>query len=235
MITQIVVEILAIVMLVCIIILKMRLTKLTAFIGSLVSRLSGIEKNRNLEEMMSFLQEVQRSPSSGAILPDKLLEKDTIDFIFEDTREMRIYIHYTKNEADAEKILKDGFKFVDSFYKTAMPVSRDDLDLKIKHNNRKLFGNYLVILSISSDIVNFYTMELDKAGIRNFSFENILTEELPYRNENSDLIYKLSPHFVKGYLNYMTGEIIKNLSFDPWYVSLNFQKNIELLKANNIK
>lgn len=233
MITQIVVEVLAIIMLVCIIILQMHIAKLTAFLSSLVNRLSGIEKNRSLGEMMSFLSEVERSQSSGT-LPDKLLEKETIDFIFEDTREMRTYIHYTKNEADAEKILRDGFKFTDSFYKTAMPVSRDDLDLKIKHNNMKLFGNYLVILCISLDIVNFYTMELEKAGIRNYSYENLLTEDPPCRNENSDLVYQLSSHFVKGYLNYITGEIFSNPYFDPWYVSLKFKKNIDLLNAEHL-
>jgi len=74
-------------------------------------------------------------------------------------------------------------------------------------------------------------MELNKKGITGYSFENILTEEPPFRNDNSDMVYQLSSKFIKGYINYRTGEIIKNPNFDPWYNSPEFQKNIDSLKT----
>jgi hypothetical protein len=86
------------------------------------------------------------------------------------------------------------------------------------------------LISISNDIVNFYSMELVKAGIRNYTFENILTEIPPLKNENSDIVYQLSPRFIKGYINHRTGKIVRNPEFDPWYNSPLFMKNIGLLK-----
>ena len=227
---QIVVVIFIVALLGYIVFLHIQLAKKNIFIESTVRKLSGIEKSRSMDEMMSFLQKIQKFNQYSSFFTDKLLEDSTLNFILENEKDLRIFIHYTKVEADANSILKDGFKFADSFYKTALPVSKDKLDLIIKHNSRKFFGEYLIIICISNDIVNYYSMELEKAGIKNYSFENILTETPPSRNDNSDLVYQLSSQFIKGYVNHRTGEIIKNPGFDPWYNSPGFMKNIDLLK-----
>ncbi|HEY5469026.1 MAG TPA: hypothetical protein VIK07_00730 [Bacteroidales bacterium] len=226
---QILVLVFIIVLLGYIIFLHIQLAKKNGFIESTVSRLSGIEKNQSLEEMMAFLSEIQKSSQYSLYFPDKFPDPAAITFIFENEKELKTYMHYTKEESDAKNILLNGFKFAESFYKTALPVSKDNLDLTIKHNSRKFFGNYLIIICISNDIVNFYSMELEKAGVRNYSFENILTETPPLLNDNSEIVYQLSPRFIKGYINYRTGEIFNNPEFDPWYDSPSFIKNIELL------
>jgi hypothetical protein len=227
---QIVLVVLIIVLLGYIVILHLQLTKKNIFIESTVRRLSGIEKSRSMEEMMAFMQEIQKLSEYSSFFADKLLEESTLNYIFENEKDLKIYVHYTKDETDAKSILKDGFKFADSFYKTALPVSKDKLDLTIIHNSRKFFGEYLIIISISNDIVNFYSVELEKAGIKNHFFENLLTETPPSRNENSDSVYQLSSHYIKGYINHRTGEIIKNPGFDPFYNSPEFMKNIDLLR-----
>jgi len=178
---------------------------------------------------MAFLNELQKLSQYRSYFTDKLLDKDTTDFVFDNYPELRIFMHYTKEKADADNIISDGFRFADSFYKTALPVIHDNLDLKIKHDSRKFFGDYMIIICIANDIVNYYSMELEKAGIRNCSFENILTEVPPSRNENSDHIYQLSSKFIKGYVNLRTGEIVKNPEFDPWFNSPEFAKNIATL------
>lgn len=214
-----------------IVFLHSQLAKKNGFIESTVRRLSGIEKSQSMEEMMSFLSEIQRSAQYRSYITDKLLNDSTIDFIFDNGSDIKSYIHYTKEAKDARDIIQSGFKFTESFYKTALPVLKDKLDLTIKHNSRKFFGNYLIIICISNDIVNFYSMELEKAGIKNYFFENVLTEKSPALNDNSELVYQLSPRFIKGYINYRTGEIFKNPEFDPWYNSPEFMKNIGLLKS----
>lgn len=213
-----------------IIFLHTHLAKKNIFIESTVRRLSGIEKSGSMEEMMAFLSEIQKSSLYSSYFTDKSLTDNTINFIFETGNDTKTYIHYTKEEKDARNILETGFRFSESFYKTALPVLNDKLDLTIKHNSRKYFGDYLIVISISSDIVNFYSMELEKAGIKNYFFENILTENLPSLNENSDIVYQLSPRFIKGYVNYKTGEIFKNPDFDPRYNSPSFMKNIQVLR-----
>lgn len=210
--------------------LNIQLSKRNIFIESTVKRLSGIEKNRSIDEMMVFLKEIQKLSQYSSYFTDKLLEEKTLKFILENVKNLKIYIHYTKDEANAKKILKEGFKFTDSFYKTALPVTKDKLDLIIKHNSQKMFGDYLLIICVSNDIVNFYSMELQKVGIQNYYFENILTEIPPTLDDNSDLVYLLPSQFVKGYINYRTGEIMENPDHDPWYNSPCFMKNIETLK-----
>jgi hypothetical protein len=214
-----------------IIFLHIQLSKKNIFIETTVRRLSGIEKNRSMEEMMSFLQEIQELSKYSSFFADKLLDESTLKFILESGKNMRSYIHYTKDEANARSIIQNGFIFADSFYKTALPVTKDKLDLKIKHNSRKLFGEYIIVICISDDVADFYSYELEKAGIRNYSFENLLTETLPVKNDNSDLIYQLSSQFIKGYVNHRTGIIVKNPGFDSLYNSPYFLRNIDLLKS----
>lgn len=212
--------------------LHIELTRKNIFIESTVKRLSGIEKSRNMDEMMSFLQELQRLSQYSSFFNDKFLNDNTINFIVENEKEFKSYIHYTKEESDAKNIISEGFNFAESFYKTAMPVSKDKLDLVIKHNSRKFFGEYLIVITLSNDIINFYSLELEKAGIKHYSFENVITETKPFPNDNSDLVYKLPAQFIKGYINHQSGEIFKNPAFDPYYNSPVFMKNIHDLKSD---
>jgi hypothetical protein len=206
--TQIILLLLIVALIIYSIFLQIRLTQKNIFIESTVKKLSGIEKSRNMEEMMAFLSELQKLSQYSSYFTDKLLEKETTDFIFENEKELRIFMHYTLEETDAKNIIQSGFRFADSFYKTALHVTKDKLDLKIKHNSKKYYGDYIIIICISNDIVNFFSMEINKAGINGYSIENILTEIPPARNDNSDLVYQLSSKFVKGYINYRTGEIV---------------------------
>jgi hypothetical protein len=151
-------------------------------------------------------------------------------FLLEDEKNSKIYIHYTKEEADAGNIIREGFRFADSFYKTALPVTHDRLDLLIKHNGRKSFGDYMVIICISEKIFGHYSEELDKYGLKGFAVENVLTVAPPFRNENGDIIYQLSNKFVKGFINHLTGEIKPNPEYNPLYDSALFVQNLELFK-----
>jgi hypothetical protein len=103
----------------------------------------------------------------------------------------------------------------------------------MKHNGRKLFGNYMIILCFADRIFTHYSEELDKSGLKGYSVENILTEMPPFRNENADIVYRLSNRFVKGYINHQTGEILQNPAFNPLYDSPAFEKNLELLSKKS--
>jgi hypothetical protein len=214
-----------------VIFLQLQLSKRNIFIETTVKRLSGIEKNRNIDDMMSFLREIQELSKYSSFFTDKLLEESTLKFILDSGKNNRSYIHYTKEETDARSILEHGFQFADSFYKTALPVTKDKLDLKMKHISKKFFGDFIIVICISNDVANFYSYELEKAGITNFSFENILTESHPQKNENSDLVYQLPMQFIKGFVNHRTGVIVKNPGFNPLYNSPNFMRNIDKLKS----
>jgi hypothetical protein len=216
-----------------IIFLHIQIAKKNILIESTLKRITGIEKKWKAEELKRFLHDIRKFSFQSPLLNDKLFDENILNFILENSGSSKIYIHYTKDESDATSIIKKGFRFVESFYKTALPVFNDRLDLLIKHNNHKFFGDYIIQICISNDIVNYYLTELDRAGIKSFNIEHILTDELPHKNENSDIEYLLPHKFIKGYINYITGDIVRNPDFDPSYNSLNFMKNIELLENKN--
>jgi hypothetical protein len=215
-----------------IIYLQILLTKKNIFIESTVKRLTGIDKSWNTEEMNRFLQEIRKANQYSSFFNDKLFKEKPLKFLFENKKDSRVYIHYTKEESVAKRILNDGFLYADSFYKTALPVTNDKLDLLIKHNNRKSFGNYLMIICLSDKIVDHYSAELARNGLTGVAVENILTETDTSLNENRDIIYLLPNRFVKGFINHQTGEITENPAFDPTYDSPVFGMNLELLKKN---
>ncbi|HAM11461.1 MAG: hypothetical protein A2X05_13035 [Bacteroidetes bacterium GWE2_41_25] len=217
-------------LLVYIIFLHLQLSKKNIFIETTVKKLAGLEKTRSLDEMMEFLKEINKAGLYQRANHDKFMEESTTDFILENEDKQKIYMHYTRDEADARNILKVGFRFVNSFYKTALPVTRDKLDMIIKHNSQKYYGHYLVIISIANDTVRKFSGEIKKAGLKNISFENVLTEELPLRNENAEPVFILPHQFIKGYINHLTGEITRNPDFDPTYISPAFEKNILTIK-----
>ncbi|MCX6330174.1 MAG: hypothetical protein NTZ85_11775 [Bacteroidia bacterium] len=234
MVTEILVVVFIAALLGYIIFLHIQLAKKNIFIESTVRRPSGIEKSWNAEEMMRFLLEMKKVSYYSSFFTDKLFEEKPMRFLLENEKDVKIYIHYTKEENDAKNILKEGFRFADSFYKTALPVTNDKLDLLIKHNGRKSFGKYLIILCLSDKIVDHYSAELNKKGLKSYFVENVLTVAPPFRNENADIVYQLSNKFVKGFINYQTGEITRNPDYDPLYDSPVFEKNLELLKQKNL-
>ncbi len=213
-----------------IIYLHVLLTKKNIFIESTVKRLSGIEKSWNPEELNRFMNELRKVHNYSTFFNDKLFEEKPMKFLLENKLNSRIFIHYTKEEDVARRILKDGFLYADSFYKTALPVTNDRLDLLIKHNNRKSFGDYLMILVISEKIFDYYTTELDRSGLNGIAVENILTEADTSVNENGDTVYLLPNNYVKGYINHRTGEVTANQVFDPSFNSPVFNRNLELLR-----
>ena len=182
------------------------------------------------DEMKALLSELHKFNFRSILFNDKLFDDKILDFILENEKDSRIYIHYTKYEDDAKSIMSHGFRFVDSFYKTALPISNDKLDIMIKHNSRKYFGNYVIVLCISNEIVKYCIDEMEKAGLKNFYFENILTEMPPVKNDNSDLEFLLPVQFVKGYINHSTGEIFINPDFNPLYFSSGLKTNIDRLR-----
>ncbi len=202
------------------------ITILAAYIVFLHIKLS--KRDILLEKLIGKRPGLNISKEDSTLAEEKILDEKVLDFIFSDIPEARVYLHYTRRKEDAENILREGFRFADSFYKTAFQVTRDRLELIVKHNSKKYFGNFVVVICIAENIIKFYNDEILKAGVKNCHFENILTERPPDKNDNADTIYILPPKYVKGFLNYSTGEIFSNPGYNynytsPWF-SINLNK-----------
>jgi hypothetical protein len=232
--TQTVLLIIIILLAAYIIYLQVQLVRKNILIESIARKVSGIEREWKPDEIKKFINELHNYRFSTNLIDDKLFDEKVVNFVIDGKKDKKTYIHYTINEQVALSILGEGFKFVDSFYKTALNVSDDKLNLLIKHNNKKYYGDYIVVICIANEIVWSYSAELENADIKNYSFENILTEAPPYRNENSEMTYILPCQYIKGYVNYRTGEVISNPVFNPGFNSPGFKENIKRLKITRI-
>ena len=86
------------------------------------------------------------------------------------------------------------------------------------------------MICISRDIYEYYENELNKIDQINKNVEQILTESQPELDENKDEIYTLPKQYIKGYLNYESGEIFNNPDFKPDYDCQLFKKNLQKVK-----
>jgi len=84
-----------------------------------------------------------------------------------------------------------------------------------------------MVIGISRYIFDKYADLIRSKGV-NIYIENVLCNTPPeFDDEAEEYRYTLPIQFVKGYVNYVTGETEKNPNFNPDYDSPMFEKNID--------
>ena len=156
---------------------------------------------------------------------DYFMMPDIQNFIFSDSENDNIFLHYTYDKDIAEKIINEGFKFV-NFEKTTIRVQNDAVELNYNHIIRKPFGSYVIVIAFSKKIYNKYLRLIRESGNIYLKTEEVLTKEYSSKNENGEEKFLLYPEFVKGYFNYHTGEIKKNPGFNSGFDTDLFLKRI---------
>lgn len=207
--------------------LSSRLSKKKLLIDSITTKIQKIDKKIEKEDILKFLNKLENTSISSLISKDHIFNDDIMKYIYESEIENKIFTHYTKEKLIADTIIKEGFKFVDSFHKTAEGLYKDKITFVYKHNLRKQYGNYIVIIAISNDLYDYYSNELKKTSKPNLYVEHVLSEYITNSNEDLEIGYLLPSQFVKGYINNETGEIINNPNFNPAYKSEKFDKNLK--------
>jgi hypothetical protein len=210
--------------------LYLQLKKKDNYIQLIFDKLHIQDPEIKKEELSNILSKLQIVELTKIVTKDKFFNDNILNYIFKDTKDKKLFLHYTQEKTIADKVLKEGFQFRYSFYKTAYKITLDRLDLIYKHSRSKYFGKNVLILSISTKIYNYYTEELKKISPPETFVEQILTEVLPFHDENNDVVYALSNKFVKGYFNYETDEMTDNPEFNPNYDCDNFRKNLARLR-----
>lgn len=155
---------------------------------------------------------------------DYFWDKNIQDFLFEDDKNLIIFLHYTFKKSAADNIIKTGFKFYD-FDKTAAKANNFPTELNYNHNIRKQFGEYVIVICFSRELYLRYLHEIDKSSNSHTKVEEILCEKPAYINDEQEMVYTLHHKFIKGYFNYNSREIVKNPEFDPFFDSEEFSKS----------
>jgi len=209
-----------------------QLGKKRYFIRSILEKLNIRDQKSTQEELLRVLSKLRMFEFGKAITRDEFFNDQIINYIFEDKEERKVFLHYTREEEVAQSILKEGFRFKYSFYKTADKVFKDKLYLIYKHNHNKYFGKYVVVISFSRETYELYAKKMKKIALPGTAVEQVLTEVQPFLDEDEEVVYTLSNHFLKGYFNYEDGTIIDNPDFDPGYRSPVFDQNLEKIKKS---
>jgi hypothetical protein len=212
--------------------LHFQLSKKNHLIETMVGKLTKFEKEWDTEHVLNLLEKLRLLSSETVVKRDRLFDESVLKFLFTSEHDSKIFVHYTKDEKVAKQIFEGGFIFVDSFEKTAEQIINDSVDLTYKHNVRKYYGKFIIIICISNDIYNQYDEELKQVNKQNMQVEQVLTEITPCFNDNMDEVFTLSKHFIKGYVNYETGEIVSNPHFNPNYNSEVFKANLNRIRTS---
>lgn len=167
----------------------------------MVGKLTKFEKEWDNEHVLNLLEKLRLLSTETVSKRDKLFDEAVMKFLFANEKDSKIFVHYTKDINVAKKIFEEGFKFADSFEKTAEQIINDSVDLTYKHNIRKYYGKYIIVICISNNIYNYYDEEIKLISKQNMQVEQVLTDIAPCFNDNMDEVFTLSNHYIKGYVN----------------------------------
>jgi len=162
---------------------------------------------------------------------DLFWNKDIQNFIFENSQDLIIFLHYTCSKDVADQIINTGFRFYD-FDKSAKEAKNQATEINYFHYLHKQFGDYIVVISISRKLYYYYLEKINSINSSITRVEEILSEVPTTINDNSDIVYTLHNKYIKGYFNYYTKEIVHNKAFDPNFNSEEFIQNIKKAKSS---
>ena len=175
-------------------------------------------------KFMAFVGETETVSFEG----DHFLKEHIQKFIFEDERDAFIFLHYTPEKSSAENIIQSGFRFSVAFDKTTVGIQNETTVINYNHIIRKPFGKYVVVICISKNVYSKYSELIANSNDKYLKVEEVLTESLPFDDEFSEKTHTLHHKFIKGYINYTNGQIIKNPDYDHCFDSEQFIEQLNL-------
>jgi len=135
------------------------------------------------------------------------------------------FLHNTKTQETAKKVLLEGFEFQSHIdYTTDVVSAKDPITIKYFTIVRQAYGRYTLIIQISRQLIEDYSELLNNIS---HHFSEILTVKPPVLGVEDDLVYCLAPHFVKGYMDAETGEFYANPNFNAALKIPVFEENLK--------
>ena len=151
-----------------------------------------------------ILLQRQRESKNGKIgVSEKI-----ISYIHGNLKNYKIFVHFTSEKQNAEHVIKDGFKYSESIYKTSQEIIESSVDLNYKLQLYRPYGKYLIVICIPKLLFEI-SDEYQKTNNQFSLLDNILSDFDPKNN----LEYTLPSIFVHAYIDMERNIIVENKSF----------------------
>ena len=155
------------------------------------------------------------------------LSDEVKKFLFPGNENVEMFSHRTVSKEVADIIVKDGFKYYDSFQKTTDEVINDMVYLRYWDTLRKHYGAHIVVIAIDKDLLNRIQKDIQPRYEAQQVLSTLISGNL---DVNSDEMKFLLPmQYVKGHIDRKTGEIIVNSEYNSAYTPPDLDKRIEEL------
>ena len=133
--------------------------------------------------------------------------------ILTDFNNCYFFLHNTKEQSVAERIMREGFIFENQLPHSSDRVNPNEpIEVTYFLFQRKDYGSYTIIIAIPKVIYDTYTQY---SNIYDIGIEDVITISEPFYGDNDELIYTISPKHLLGYFNNKTGEFFMNKIWDP--------------------
>ncbi len=171
-------------------------------------RLSDVYNNSKTTHYDALINKIIHYKKHFMPAPSKKINDLLFNAVTPLFKDHKIFIHVTNDQFIAEKILTEGFKYSEDFYKTSTEISNDPVELAYKLQLYKGYGNYIIIICIPKGL---YKAVRKQSALTD---SDLLSEYgISEYNPDDELSYKLPPGFVKGYINIEKTLLIENTLF----------------------
>ncbi len=129
-----------------------------------------------------------------------------------------IFLHNTKKEPVAKRILLDGFIYESQLSNTTDRVNPlETIEISYFFFQRKDYGEYTLVIAINKSVYDLYLLLSKKNGI---SLEEVMSAHKPYYGDNDELVFTLPKEHILGYFDGNRNLLIKNPGWDPGFANV---------------
>ena len=140
------------------------------------------------------------------------LSNEIREFILPKRNVTESYAHRTSSKEVAEIIMREGFRFSDSFQKTTDQIIDDLVYIRYWDSLRKHYGGYIVIIAISQKVIDEVLKKIPSSIEVQQALSNVVEAS---EDSDDEPAYLLPKQYIKGYLERETGRIVANEDFNP--------------------
>jgi hypothetical protein len=128
-----------------------------------------------------------------------------------------VFLHNTRLEQIAEKIITEGFVFENQFSHTSDRINTtEQIEIAYFLFHRKEYGQYTIVIAIPKSVYSLYTRDSNQF---NLTIEEVMSKEKPFMSDNDEMVYCLPPEHIAGYFNNETYEFRENPKYNTDYIS----------------